>query len=700
MSTNLGNRKLIKNLLCLWLLMSATQAIGQSSEQAERLSEMLQQSRAYQQAQADRSAEQQRREIERSLALLPPPLKAKWREVTNEELAMTRDPRAPEAPAVYLYTEQARSETERRELVYRQIKILTEEGRDRANISISYDKRGDSISGIEARVIQADGKIIPFKGKIYDRSLLSSRQVSWGIKSIALPDVRVGSVIEYRYWRKIRSSTPARWILNQELFTRHARYSWQVDAGSFAHWKNPEALPADIPAPKLGADGVYRMEVHNIPSFVAEDYMPPLEDLVLSVDFDFGSLDFATFMSAPDYWRTWGAAQRQSIDSMLGDPAKAAQRLEVIVGSADSPEQKVRKIYEHIRQLGNADFVDLIGQNAAKKCGRIRKNVLEVGIDGCGSSIELQLYFFALVRAAGISAIPVLAASRAERFFTPESKDTSRIDDLLVAVTINGREILLNPAVPFLPFGSLVWFETAVPGLKLLATGGEWFTTPIPAPEDAVTRRSAKFMLTDDGVLEGAVIVNYSGHEAITRVFGLLRADEQSRIGMLKEDLSRVLAVPAEITVVRQPELHGNSGILETEYRVKVSNWALSSGDRFLVGFGLFGGEQIGKFISAKREQPIYFPYPFATEDHFEIDLPAGFSLRAAPARQVSPDAALKYDSSVVSKDGKIFMHRSMLHNLLLARQVQYPRVKKFYEQVRSADQEQVVLTREVNALE
>jgi hypothetical protein len=174
----------------------------------------------------------------------------------------------------------------------------------------------------------------------------------------------------------------------------------------------------------------------------------------------------------------------------------------------------------------------------------------------------------------------------------------------------------------------------------------------------------------------------------------LFLADEPTRLSALEQDLRRVLAVPADIAVERQPDWRGSNGTLEIEYRVKVRDWVLSSGDRLMVGVGLFGGEQKGKFIPATREQPIYFEFPFTTEDEIEIVLPAGLKLQSAPARQVSPDAALKYTTRVEPGEGSVSIHRSLAHNLMLALQSQYPRVKGFYELVRSGDQDQVILAK------
>lgn len=688
--TGSGNRKLIRALLAAVLLVPGAQGFCQTSgDVADLLSRIRESQNEYQRREQDRQLQEQLKADQRAAATQ---LTAKWRSVTKEERAMTSEPRAPGAAAVYLYTEYKRDDVLSREFVYRQIKILTEQGRDLANISINYDKDRDPLLRVEARVIQPDGKTVAFKGTIHDTPLTSGRQMSWRARSFALPDVRVGSIIEYRYWREMRDPDPMKWMLNQALFTRHARYQLQPVLGAFPAWSYSRAPPAGIEGPKLKSDGVLQMEVHNMPPLVVEDYMPPLENAVLSVDFTHGGAVAA--LPPATYWRAYGEYQWQGIEAFLGDPAQAVQHLAGILGNEDGVEQKVRKIHEHVRRLGNLDIPGLMDEKTQQQCSRERKSALEVGKDGCGSTGELQLYFMALVRAAGVPAVPVLVASRAERFFLPDAKNASHIDDLLIAVTIDRREVLLNPSVPFIPYGGLFWFQTGVPGFRLAASGGEWFTTPMPTPADAVTRRKARLVLTEDGALEGTVVVRHAGHAATARVMQLYLADDQTRRSALEQDLRRTLAMPADVTVVRQPGWQDNNGILEIEYQVKVRDWALTSGERLMVGIGLFGGEQIGKFTAPTREQPMYFEFPFATEDEVEIVLPAGYRLEIAPARQVSPDAALRYVTAVKSIEGGVSIRRTLSHNLLLALPNQYPRVKQFYELVRSGDQEQVILAR------
>ena len=63
-----------------------------------------------------------------------------WLPVSPEELKMTSEPKAPGAPAIYLYRQVDRDDNIPRERDYARIKILTEEGRKYADIEIPFLK--------------------------------------------------------------------------------------------------------------------------------------------------------------------------------------------------------------------------------------------------------------------------------------------------------------------------------------------------------------------------------------------------------------------------------------------------------------------------------------------------------------------------------------------------------------------------------
>jgi len=150
-----------------------------------------------------------------------------WTQPTPEELKMTSDPAAPDAPAVYLFREEFVDDNVHFHRVYARIKILTEKGKEEfSDIEIPYEGGGSDIKAVEGRTIHADGTVIPFTGKPYSKELVKSGDVKWMAKVFSMPDVQVGSIIEYRWELQYNDNwyIPPRFYLQQTVFTHKAHY--------------------------------------------------------------------------------------------------------------------------------------------------------------------------------------------------------------------------------------------------------------------------------------------------------------------------------------------------------------------------------------------------------------------------------------------------------------------------------------------
>jgi hypothetical protein len=103
-----------------------------------------------------------------SFLTLSPFASAQWTAPTPEELSMTSQPQAPGAAAVYLYREEKTDDPDQTYSEYVRLKILTEGGKDLANVELKYISEGYtnySVDNIAGRTIHPDGTVIPFSGK-------------------------------------------------------------------------------------------------------------------------------------------------------------------------------------------------------------------------------------------------------------------------------------------------------------------------------------------------------------------------------------------------------------------------------------------------------------------------------------------------------------------------------------------------------
>ncbi|MGB2662647.1 MAG: DUF3857 domain-containing protein, partial [Candidatus Acidiferrum sp.] len=132
-----------------------------------------------------------------------------WLPIDPADLKMTTEPKAPGAPAIYLYRQVDRKESGRAnhtEAYYFRIKILAEEGRKYGNIEIPYLRSVGGISNIRARTIHPDGTIVNFDGKIFENTIVKSKTLKYQAKTFTMPDVQVGSIVEYRFIYDLRDN--------------------------------------------------------------------------------------------------------------------------------------------------------------------------------------------------------------------------------------------------------------------------------------------------------------------------------------------------------------------------------------------------------------------------------------------------------------------------------------------------------------
>ena len=615
-----------------------------------------------------------------------------WLPVSPEELQMKSEPKAPTASAVFLYRQVDRDDNWPEERVYARIKVLTEDGRKYANVKIPYLRDGESIRNLKARVVRADGTAVDFDGTVYDTPLVATRDYGSMAKSFILPDVEVGSILEYRYLHVLRAGLvfDSRWLLSEALFTRHAVFSLKPYEGFTLRWSWPIGLPAGTEPPKK-VRGQIQLETHDVPAFIVEEYSPPDDVLKFRVDFIY---DTDERESDPNkYWLAFGKRIHSELRRFVKDGDTLAPAVAQIVQPEDSPETRVRKIYARIQQLRNLSFErSRTAQEIEREHLAENGNVLDVWRHGYGSAHHLDWLFFAMVHAAGIDVQAVLVPPRDNFFFDPKLMNSRQLVSRLVIVKLGEREIFLDPGTPFTPFGLLPWNETGVTALRLDRNGGSWIETPLPAATQSRVERKVDLKLVPTGSLEGKVTVTYTGIEASRRRLLQRHADDTARTQLLERDLQADVPVGIEQKLVNAPDWTSSETPLVAEFDLKVPGWASSAGKRMLLPVGLFGAGEKHTFEHGARTNPLYFSFPRQYVDDVSIDLPDGWRVASIPGPRTADLKLAKYTMSSEAAGKSLKLRRELTLNLTLVDSRYYGQVRDFYQSVRAGDEDQAVV--------
>ncbi len=613
-----------------------------------------------------------------------------------EELKMTSEPLAPGAPAIILYRQVDRDDNGQtsHEDDYIRIKILTEEGRKNGDVEIPFFKGATDVVHLRARTIRPDGSIAEYEGKVFEKEIVKARGQKYMAKTFTLPDVQVGSIIEYSYTYDFKGYLyESHWFLSSDLFTKSARFSLKPYT-AYSSTMQLRWTWHDLPTgsvPKQGPDRTVRMEASNIPAFQSEDFMPPANELMSRVDFIY--TDELPENNPDKFWKNVGKKLDGQLESFVGKRKAMEEAVTQIVSPNDPPEVKLRKIYDRVQQIRNKSYeLEKTEQEVKREKEKPVENVEELWKRGYGDGRQLTWLYLALVRAAGFEAYGCWVSGRREYFFSPKSMEPGKLNSNVVLVKLNGKDLYFDPGAEFTPFGLLEWPETGVVGLRLDKDGGAWIQTTLPAASESRMERKADLKLTDTGDLEGKLTVTYTGLEAMYHRLDVRHADDVARKKFLEDHLQFQVPAAIEAELVNQPDWSGSETPLVAEFDLKIPGWAANAGKRIVLPAAIFTEVEKHIFEHANRVHAIYFEYPYEKLDDITIELPSGWSVSSVPPAKAQDGHVVVYSMKVENGKDTLHLTRQLTVDFLLLEPKYYGALRNFFQAVRTGDEEQIVL--------
>jgi hypothetical protein len=621
----------------------------------------------------------------------------KWLPISAQEQQLKEVPGNPSAPAIQLYYSQYIdhvSENNEAEFIYRRIKVLTDKGKDYADVKVELPQ-GCKLAHLKARTIHPDGKVIEMDDKAYQSAILKGRGYQLMGASFTLPDVTVGSIIEFKYKLDLPPNQlmDAVWHVQSDLYTLREIFKFRPYTGEFlntvgsgisATYRLPPGLK-----PQRKGEG-WDLQVENIPAFEAEGFMPPGDQFIYQVIFHYGGKEMR---GADGFWFDLGTKRSLASEVYLGNSREIKDAASQAVGDETNPEKQLRKLYARAQQIRNLTYERERNSEELKKEGlRENHSAQDVLSHGYGDRDDVTKFFVALARAAGFEAELIEASNRANSRFNKNLLVASQLDTEVAVVKLNGKDIYLDPGTRFCPFGTLRWIRTATEGLRLDKKGVSFVMLPPSDQSKAVIERNAEVTLAPDGALTGEVTVRYWGIEALERRLEALETDETGRNKQMEDALKERLPMDATVKFKDSKNWEGSEQAVEATFSVEIPAYASLAGKRILTPVNLFQTRHLDAFKQTDRKFPVYFPYPFSEADVVHLKVPAGFTVESVPQQQ---SATLPYAGyqSVSQLDGmQVSTERQLVLNGILFPVERYSELKGFFNKVQAGDEQQAVL--------
>jgi hypothetical protein len=649
----------------------------------------------------------------------------KFQEPTKEELAMTSDPKAPGAPAVYLYREETTDNRSHYISQYARIKILTEKGREEwSNIEVPYSVAHSASPVIEARTIHSDGTVIPLVGKPADLLVSKNNRHNVNVTVFSMPSVEVGSILEYKwtvpmgagkvsggidaeqsYYASALASVIPSWEVQQDLYVHKEHFyynprsdlesnvlgstvTWYVDGERASYLIYMQRLPHGFKVTESPKQD-YTLDITDVPAFTRVPNAPPEESFRYRVNFY-----YTPYTTPVDYWANESKRWSKMLDQ-FASPSSAVQAAATqITAGAATPEAKARKLYDAVQAMDNTDFSRRLTEEERRR-GHLKaeiKKADDVLSEKSGSGNDLAGLYLALARAAGVQADGIKIASRDERIFDMNYLKLGQLDTLLVVLHLNGQDVYVDPGEKLCPFGQLHWSHTLAGGLQ--QNVAKPIYTPANQVKDAITAHAADLTVDASGKATGTVQLVMNGPAALHwRQLSLTHGSEEVQ-KQLDESLRQLLpaGVNGEISGIKG--LDTAEGFLQATAKV-AGQVGTVTGKRVLLPAFVFSSGAAQQFVSdPKREMPVDLRYAEQVIDDVIYRLPAGYAVESAPQQAQLPwpeHAALVV--KVATTPNTVDVKHVYARAAVLVDSLEYPALHDYYSKLAENDRQQVVLT-------
>lgn len=580
---------------------------------------------------------------------------------------------------------------------YVKIKVLKTKGLEQANVSIPlYRSNGKSETLREVKAssfTMVNGSMR--ETKISFKDIFTEDYDNGVLKKFTIPNVSVGSVIEYEYeletpffsmnfrpW-DFQASIPK--VVSEYWATIPGNYRYNISLRGYLKLSKEESEVKKGCFTVGGgvADCVqYRWAVENVPAFLEEEYMTSRKNFVSAVKFELIQIEY--FDGRKDrVTKEWkDADQEMRIHEGFGTQLKKGkdvvdERLARSVTAAADSLSAAKEIFEAIRLHFRWNEEERFFSDGIKKA-------YEKGI---GSSADINLALVAAYKHLGFDAEPVILSTRDNGVPTDLFPVLTDFNYVIGLVKVGGQTYLLDATDDFLPFGVLP--ERCLNGRgRVMARKGSYWQDITPR-DKARQLTSLNVTLSKDGELRGTVTMTYTGYKA---------AEKRSRIYSFTtpEDYINHQKNSSHNATISQFEilnLEDRSKPLVEKFAVEFEPVSMNGGT-FLFNPFLMGRVVRNPFRSNERLYPVDFGVPRDETVIVNVQLPEGIIIDEIPERVgvALPNSGGRYIFDVRQNGSVLAVNSSLLINRTVFSSEEYHYLKELYNRVISINRMELVL--------
>lgn len=651
----------------------------------------------------------------------------KFGKVSKAELQETANPQEPEANATVFYRKQhihfdyvQNNGFVQKNEIHERIKIYNKDGFDQAtkivrlyNETSSKEENLTSIKAITFNI--EDSKINQSKLK-KDGIFEEETNKYWKTKKFTMPNVKEGSVIDYKYTivspfinidevdfqqdipiKKLdfKITTPE-YFNYKSLINPKATYYPKLDRS-----KKTGKISLISKATSVGEFGgtgtkfeksnidfiqnIITSTVNNVPALKDESFVDNLDNYRSKLIME---LEYIKYPNEPmeKLSTSWEKVSKTIYDnpdfgSQLRKTGYYENDINAIINGVNDPFEKALLIYNFVKsKVKWNDFNSYYTNEGVRKAYK----------EGAGNVADINLMLVSMLNYAGLNANPVLVSTRDNGI--PLFPTRRGFNYVVCAVEMGTNNILLDASDKFsppniLPLKALNWQG------RLIRKDGTstWVDLMPQKPSKEILSLNVK--INSDLSISGKVRNQYTDYQALKYRYKFEDKTEEEMIESLEEDKGEIIISnfnARNFDLVSKPIIQS--------YEYKYDSAIETIGDKLYFSPLLFLASEENPFKAETREYPIDLIYPIADKYIVNVMLPDGYIVDSLPqnVKIQFNEADGKFTYMVRQNGNMLQLTMSINLNKTLILPAEYEEFKKFYQMMLDKQTEKVVLAKAI----
>ncbi len=606
-------------------------------------------------------------------------------QATREEVSMTSYELDSIAGALvleekgYSYVDDKNNYDFRRD-IYRRVKIFDKSEFKRTTIRINL-YREEKVKYIKAVTYNLEEgretKIYLLDNQIFKKRLSEN----WSQITFTMPNIKEGSVIEYRYslfspynkiddW-KFQTDIPKLKSDFISSFPGNWKYNIRIRSAQKLDRNKSYIKKGCLQVGGLGEADCSIMEygMDNIPAFNKEDYMLSEENFKSKLIFE--PISFTnTNGVVKKYTKTWKDAdetlRKNFLDAQTSKKSYFKKNLPNQLFTIDSETERAREIYQHIQNK--------ISWNK-KYWTRKKIRVKEVYQQNTGAVDGINLVLYNSLQAANIESYIVALSTRNNGVLTKLHPSVSEFNYIMVKVVADQQTYFLDATDKNLIFGEVPYRclngEVRVFDFK---KGSYWEL--LKPKYKSYTRNNISLRFDENKEMVGDIVSTDKGYYALQKRRDLKVKTEEEYLEEFETD--NPLIEVDEFKVISNTE-----DVVKTSYNISIPEFTLETDIIRLNPFIIDKSDE-NPFKLKERNYPVDFGYTWSKSYSIRITIPEGYSVSKLPENKILslPNKGGKLLFRVNKTDEDVIIFMKFNFSKAIYSNIEYHYLKEYFKHI------------------